>query len=127
MATPKTFFSAMTRKRYYCIHTSVPPNPQTHIPPGGMHVVVLGRAQAPPTLGTFPAAEHPPYTLQPTPPPQTAPPSPPPPPPVLTDSCGGGGVGRIRTAVSRPPVVLLFCSLCACCLLLARCPPCAAC
>ena len=47
-ATLKTFFSTMTRKRYYRIHTSVPPNPQTYIPPGGMHVVVVGRAQAPP-------------------------------------------------------------------------------
>ena len=54
MATLKTFFSAMTRKRCYCIHTSVPPNPQTHIPLGGMHLVVVGRAQAPPTLGTPP-------------------------------------------------------------------------
>ena len=29
-ATLKTFFSAKTRKRYYRIHTCVPPNPQTH-------------------------------------------------------------------------------------------------
>ena len=45
-ATLKTFFPAKTRKRYHHIHTSVPPNPQTHIPPGGMHVVVVGHAQA---------------------------------------------------------------------------------
>ena len=32
MATLKTFFSAMTRKRYHHIHTSVPPTPQTHTP-----------------------------------------------------------------------------------------------
>ena len=31
-AALKTFFSARTRKRYYRIPTSVPPNPQTHTP-----------------------------------------------------------------------------------------------
>ena len=47
MATLKTFFWVMARKRYNRIPASVPPNPQTHIPPGHMHVVVVGRAQAP--------------------------------------------------------------------------------
>ena len=47
-ATLKTFLPARTRKCYYRIHTSIPPNPQTHIPPRGMHVVVVGRVQAPP-------------------------------------------------------------------------------
>ena len=68
---PKTFFPARMRKRYYRIHTSIPPNPQTHIPPG-MHVVVVGCAQAPPPW------EHPP---RPTPPPLHPPADPPPKPP----------------------------------------------
>ena len=101
-ATLKTFFSAKTRKRYYRIHTSVPPNPQTHIPPGGMHVVVVGRAQVPPPWDPPPRRLNPPpYTLQPTPPPKkTTPSPPPPPPPVLTDSWGGC---RIGTVGSPPP------------------------
>ena len=63
-ATLKTFFLAKTRKCYYHIHTSVAPNPQTHIRPGGMHVVVVGRAQAlgsappPPRPNTPPAATN---------------------------------------------------------------------
>ena len=79
MVTLKTFFPARTRKRYYRIHGSVPPNPQTHIPSGGMHVVVVGRVQAPPPW------EPPlrPNPLPPTPssrPPPKLPPQPPRPP-----------------------------------------------
>ena len=59
--------------RYYHIHTSVPPNPQTHIPPGGMHVVVVGRTQAPPPW-------EPPLAAEPPPPPRTPSSRPPPPP-----------------------------------------------
>ena len=33
LKTLKTFFPAKTRYRYYRIHTSVPPCPQTHTPP----------------------------------------------------------------------------------------------
>ena len=69
---PYDFLLGKDEKALFCgIHTSVPPNPQTHNPPGGMHVVVVGRAQAPPTLGTPspPTAEIPPYTPQPPPPP----------------------------------------------------------
>ena len=85
MATLKTFFSAMTRKRYYRIHTSIPPNPQTHIPPGGMHVVVVGRAQAPHLRNPPPPRpKSPPYTPSRPPAPTTTPP-----PQVLTDSGGG--------------------------------------
>ena len=74
-----------------------PKPPDTH-PPGGMHVVVVGRAQAPPPWETPPRPKSPPYTPQPTPPRTT--PSPPPP-RVLKDSWG---VGRIRTGCSHPPV-----------------------
>ena len=72
----KTFFPAKTRKRYYRIHTSVAPNPQTHIPAGGMHVVVVGRPQAPPTWEPPPPHGRPPPptpSSPPPPPPQTAP------------------------------------------------------
>ena len=81
MATLKTFFSAMTRKRYYRIHTSVPPNPRTHKPPRGVHVVVVGRAQAPPPLEPPPHGRNSPLHPRPTPPPKTTPCPPPPPPP----------------------------------------------
>ena len=63
-----------------------------------LHVVVVGRAQAPPPWETPPTAEIPPE-LPPAPPPP-----PPPPPRVLTDSWG---VGRIRTGCSHPPVVVV--------------------
>ena len=71
------FFSAKTRKRYTYLLTPKPPDTP---PPGGMHVVVVGRAQAPPPWETPPTAEIPPYTPQPTPP-QNYPLLPPPPPP----------------------------------------------
>ena len=32
LKTLKTVFLAKTRYRYYCIHTSIPPCPQTHTP-----------------------------------------------------------------------------------------------
>ena len=83
MATLKTFFSARNRKRYHRIHTSVPPNPQTHNAPEGMHVVVVGRAQAPPPWEPPPPAEIPPYIPQPTPPATT------PPPPDFRQMAGG--------------------------------------
>ena len=80
----------------YHIHPSIPPNPQTHIPPGVMHVGVVGRVQPPPP---------PPRPNRQPPPPQHPPANPRPqlphpPPQVLTDSWG---VGRIRTGCSRPP------------------------
>ena len=46
LKTFKTFFLVKTRYRYYRIRTSIPPWPQTHTHPRGMHVVVVGRAQA---------------------------------------------------------------------------------
>ena len=58
-----------------------PKTPNHTSPPRGMHVVVVGRAQAPPTLGT------PPPTSSSRPPPNCPlQPPPPPPPQVLTDS-----------------------------------------
>ena len=71
LKTLKTFFPAKTRNRYYRIHTSIPPCPQTHTPPRGMHVVVVGCAQPPPPWDPPPPAELPipPPTLPPTPPP----------------------------------------------------------
>ena len=68
-AIQMSFVLAKMRKRYYHIHTSVPPNPQTHIPPGGMHVVVVGCAEAPPPWEPPAAAEPAPHILQLTPPP----------------------------------------------------------
>ena len=62
------YIPAKTRQRYYHIHTSIPPHPQTHIPPGGMHMVVVGRAHPPPNLGNpLPLAEPP---ITPPPPPK---------------------------------------------------------
>ena len=62
-------------------------------------MVVVGRAQAPRTLGTPPRGRTP-HLHPPADPPQTAPLPPSPTPRVLTDSWG---VGRIRTLGSRPP------------------------
>ena len=76
-ATVKTFFSAGTRKRYYRIPLSVPPNPQTHNPPRGMHVVVVGRAQAPPPWRPPTRPKSPP--TPPSRPPHNYPLPPPPP------------------------------------------------
>ena len=80
----------------YHIHTSIPPNPQTHIPPPprGSACGSSGSRAGPPTLG--PPPPHP--TASPPPPPNC--PAPAPPPQVLTDSWG---VGRIRTRCSCPP------------------------
>ena len=71
LKTLKTFFLAKTRKRYYHIHTSTPPCRQKHTPPWGMHVVVVGRVQPPPPLGTppRPSCQYPP-PLPPNPPPK---------------------------------------------------------
>ena len=66
-STLETFILAKTRKRYYHIRTPIPPYPQTYIPPGGMHVVVVGCAQAPPTLGTPPPPAEPPISPPPNP------------------------------------------------------------
>ena len=82
LKTLQTFFLAMLTNRYYRIHTSIPPWPQTRTHPRGMHVVVVGCAQPlPPAELPIP----PPPALPPTPPPPapTAPPRPncPPPPP----------------------------------------------
>ena len=68
-------------------HNPIPPYPQTHIPPRGMHVVVVGRAQPPPWKppAPSPTANTPPHHTQ-----------------VLTDSWG---VGCIRTSCSRRPVL----------------------
>ena len=78
LKTLKTFFLAKTRYRYYRIHTSIPPCPQT--PPSGMHVVVVSCAQPPP----------PPRAKLPIPPPPPRPPADPPtptapPPPASFD------------------------------------------
>ena len=50
LKTLKTFFVAKTRNRYYRIHTSIPPCPQTHTHTYacGMHVVVVDRPPPPP-------------------------------------------------------------------------------
>ena len=62
------------------------PNPPDTHPPGGMHVVVVGRAQAPPPWETPPRPKSPPYTPQLTPPQNyPLPPPPPPPPPPSFD------------------------------------------
>ena len=68
LKTLKTFFLAKTRYRYYRICTSIPPWPQTHTHPRGMHVVVVGRTQP------LPPAELP---TPPPPPPSRRPPPPP--------------------------------------------------
>ena len=67
-------------------------------------MVVVGRAQPPPPLGTPPPAELPIHPSLPSrrPPPPHPPADPPPLPQVLTDSWG---VGRIRTDCSCPPPV----------------------
>ena len=51
---------ASRQRRESAIIAYIPPYPQTHIPLGGMHVVVVGRAQAPP-----PWEPPPPPTVEP--------------------------------------------------------------
>ena len=63
LKTLETFFLAKTRNRYYRIHTSIPPCPQTHTHPLGMHVVVVGRAQPPPPPAELPIPPPPPASF----------------------------------------------------------------
>ena len=83
LKTLETFFLAKMKNRYYRIHTSKPPCPQTHTHHEGMHVVVVGRAQPPPPRPLGP----PPAKLPiPPPPPPNLPPTPPRPNSSPTDS-----------------------------------------
>ena len=93
LKTLKTFFLAKTRYRYYRIHTSIPPPPDT---PLRYACDSSGLRAAPPPR---PSCQYPPPPSPADPPP----PAPTAPLQVLTDS-GGGGC-RIRTSCSRPPGV----------------------
>ena len=54
LKTLETFFLAKTRNRYYRIHTSIPPCPQTHTPLGYACGSSGSRAAPPPPLPELP-------------------------------------------------------------------------